>query len=635
MRRLFWRIFAPSIPRRVLAALLSIYLLTYGATAIVVYSSVRASILESDAAALNRLADLKYEQLAELIAALARDLTAWSGLEVMNDLVSGDVDKRVTLTLEALKRLYGLAGDIYAFDGVGKLLASSRPPQKKPIEFSIPASWRDPGGTLVFVDRDKDPATGEEVVVLAVPVFASFDHSYRIGTLVLTQPWPAIAQLISTNDNESALLADKARIRLLAADPADLAGRLPLSPAELFAHGKNDAFVIGRSTPREGAIQNWRLVMLHGSASATGPLRRVAFELLLLGVCLGVPIIFFGRWLSHRLTAPIAALTSVVREIADTDKLDARVPVTSADELGSLARSFNRMTENLERITEERERFVRELAALNQSLEAKIAERTAELEVAIHAQRRLIGDISHEIKSPLARLSMALGLAARSDRADQPRQFARIEKEINSISALASELLTLARLDQAVATPKFVSVPLHRLVKQIIDDAGYEVPNRVRDISLHSKALSVSGNVDLLRRAIENVVRNAIFYTAEGTPITVSLSRSEAAAAQVAVTDCGPGVPEGALQHLFEPFYRVDAARARETGGAGVGLAICQRIVELHGGTVRARNNEPHGLIVTIELPAVIASSKGRSRRTRDAAYSAGTRPEGEKRVTG
>ncbi len=117
-------LFTRSIPRQILVALLSIYLTTYFATAIVVYSGVRASMLESDAAALNHLADLKYDQLGNQIAALATDLTGWSELNVMNDLASGDIDKRVAQALEAAKRLYGLAGEIYAFDAKGTLLAS-------------------------------------------------------------------------------------------------------------------------------------------------------------------------------------------------------------------------------------------------------------------------------------------------------------------------------------------------------------------------------------------------------------------------------------------------------------------------------------------------------------------------------
>jgi len=606
-RRSKWqlqRVFAPSIPRRILAGLLSIYLLTYAATAVVVYTGARVSMLESDAAALNRLADLKYEQLAELLTSLGRDLTAWSELEVMTDLVSGDIDKRVALTLEALRRLYGLPGHVYAFDAAGHLLASSRPAEKAPLALSIPPLWQNPAAGLTFVDEDKDPVSGERVAVLSIPVFAPFDHNYRIGALAFTEPWPAIDKLIATPDSEAVLLADRGEVRLLAADPADSRDHLPLGTAQLYGGGKSDKFVIGRSTPREGLVQSWRLVLLQSAAIGAWPLHRVAIELLLLGLCLSVPIVLFGRWLSHRLTAPIADLTRVVGAIADTDRLDARVPVNSTDELGSLAQSFNRMTDNLERTTNERETFVRELAALNQTLEAKIAERTAELEAAMQAQRRLIGDISHEIKSPLARLSMALGLAERSSGPDRPRQFKRIEREIENISALASELLTLARLDETAARPPVAPVALHRLVKQIIDDAVYEKPGRSADVEFHGRAIAVRGNAELLRRAIENVVRNALFYTTAGTPVTVSLSRKEAGLASLEVADRGPGVPDAALEHLFEPFYRVDAARARETGGAGVGLAICFRVIDLHGGRVRARNADPHGLVVTIELPA-------------------------------
>jgi signal transduction histidine kinase len=601
--------FAQSIPRRILAALLSIYLVTYLTTAVVVYSGVRASILESDATALNHLADLKYEQLSNLIGALARDLTAWSELEVMNDLVSSDIDKRVTLTLEALKRLYGLAGDIYAFDDAGKLLASSKSVQVKALEFHIPSQWQTQEAKLAFVAQDRDPITGDEVVVLSISVFASFDHSYRIGTLVLTYPWPTIQRLLGTAENETALLDKSGDVRILTSNPEDLADRITLTGPQLFERGTSDTFVIGRSTPRDGLIENWRLVMLHRSAAATRPLRWVAFELLLLGLLLGIPIVFFGRWLSHRLTAPIADLTRVVSEIADTEKLDARVPVTSSDELGSLARSFNRMTDSLERTTREREEFVRELAALNQTLEAKIAARTEELEAAIRAQRRLIGDISHEIKSPLARLSMALGLASRSLDADRPRQFARIEKEIDNISALTNELLTLARLDETAVPLKFSRIALDRLIKQIMEDAVYEAPDRARDVTFRGKSVTIAGNADLLRRAIENVVRNAVFYTAAETPIEITLSRTAPGVASIEVADRGAGVPPAALEHLFEPFYRVDAARARETGGAGVGLAICERVVQLHGGAVRARSNYPHGLIVAIDLPMQAAVS--------------------------
>ena len=602
---------ARSIPRRILAALLSIYVATYFATAIVVYSGVRASILEGDAAALNQLADLKYEQLANVIGALATDLTAWSELDVMNDLVSGDIDKRVTHALEALKRLYGLDGEIYAFDAAGKLVASSDGGGVRPGRDRIPAPWEADRTHLTFIDKGEDPMTGGEIVALEIPVFGSFDRNYRIGTLVMTYRWASIERLLFELESGTILVEKGGRPSILAANPKDIADRAGVAPGQAVGAEPGGAFVVGRSVRKSGLVPNWEVVTVQDPASATRPLRWVALDLALLGIFLGLPIVLLGRWLSHKLTEPIADLTRVMREIADTDRLEARAPVTSSDELGSLARSFNRMTDNLERTTREREQFVRDLAALNQTLEAKIAVRTEELEAAVKAQERLIGDISHEIKSPLARLSMALGLARRSAESDRPRQFDRMESEVQSISALASELLTLARLDGAAAPPEFGQIDLGSLIDRIVADAIYEKPGRASDVILRrpDAPVTVIGNADLLGRAIENVVRNAVFYTAEQTKVEIVLSRKAPEIISVAVIDHGPGVPEAAVEHLFEPFYRVDEARARETGGSGIGLAICERVVQLHGGSVRARNNDPHGLIVDIELPAAPAPS--------------------------
>ena len=284
-----------SIPRRILAALLSIYLVTYFATAIFVYSDVRASILESDATALNRLADLKYEQLANQIGALATDLTAWSELEVMNDLASGDIDKRVTQALEASKRLYGLAGDIYAFDAGGRLLAMSGGGHAE----RLPAQWENGGKSLRFIDKHTDPMTQKEIVALSVPVVGTFDQSYRIGTLVLTYPWSSVEALLFGTANttillekgeKGALLEKSGPGKVLAASPPEIVGRVGLRPI-IEDEWEGRGMVGGRSVPRGGLVANWQVLMLHDIADATGSLHWVALKLALLGAALAIPII--------------------------------------------------------------------------------------------------------------------------------------------------------------------------------------------------------------------------------------------------------------------------------------------------------------------------------------------------------
>jgi len=307
--------------------------------------------------------------------------------------------------------------------------------------------------------------------------------------------------------------------------------------------------------------------------------RRSRLRILILLELLSCAGLSYG--VARYLSRPISELRSAASRLAQGD-LTARVGgklADRSDEAAGLVREFDQM-----------------------------AERVADL---IDAQRRLIGDISHEIKSPLARLSVALGLARRTAETYAPRQFDRMERELERLSMLAGELLTLAKLEQTPALTPVATVDLGAVIERVLSDATYESATRMGDIVFHKhdRPLLVSGDEDLLRRAIENVVRNAIFYTSPGTKVEIALSSPDERSAQLEIRDHGPGVPEAALQHLFEPFYRVDQARARKTGGAGVGLSICERAVRLHGGRIVARNASPRGLIVDISLPLADAEA--------------------------
>ncbi len=287
-------------------------------------------------------------------------------------------------------------------------------------------------------------------------------------------------------------------------------------------------------------------------------------------------IICYG--LAWHLTAPIRRLRETTHRLAGGD-LTARVGGKIGqrrDEIADLGREFDRMAERIETL--------------------------------MNAQKRLIRDISHELRSPLARLNVALELARRGcGTSDAAEPLDRIEREAERLNDLIGRLLTLTLLESGAERMDTTRVELSGLVCEIAADADFEAKNTGRSVRiLDSEEIWITGSEELLRRAVENVVRNAVRHTARGTEVEVTLKRSHEGAgtcALIRVRDHGPGVPKEALGRLFQPFYRVADARERLTGGTGIGLAITERAVHLHNGSVEAANHPAGGLVVEINLP--------------------------------
>jgi len=276
-------------------------------------------------------------------------------------------------------------------------------------------------------------------------------------------------------------------------------------------------------------------------------------------------------WLARQLSAPVAGLRATVRQLAGGD-LSARVADRVAgrgDEIGDLARDFNAMA--------------------------------ARLEGLVGSQRRLVRDVSHELRSPLARLRVALELERR--RANGGEALERIEREAGRLDELIGQILTLSRLEAAEAPASDERVDLSSLAAEVADDASFEGASRGVRVALRARpACVVTGEREALRSALENVVRNAVRYTAEGTEVRVGVEH-DGANVVITVRDRGPGAPPEHLDDLFAPFFRLDEARERGRGGAGLGLAIAARAVRLHGGAVAARNHPEGGLEVVLRLP--------------------------------
>ena len=295
-------------------------------------------------------------------------------------------------------------------------------------------------------------------------------------------------------------------------------------------------------------------------------LTRTLLPLLLIG---GLFCYFLARYLA----TPIVNLRGTTQELADGD-LGARVdPALSArrDELGHLGRDFNLMAGRIETL--------------------------------VTAHRRLLTDISHELRSPLARQVVALGLAKRRGNPEVQPALDRIGRETGRINEMIGQLLDLSRVENETESLQTIPINLSSLVKEIAEDADFEARDRKCSVRVDGNGdCTIMGVPDLLRSAIENVVRNGVRHTAEGSEVEIQLSNLDHTAL-ISVRDHGGGVPNSALHDIFQPFYRVEEARDRKSGGTGLGLAIAARAVRLHQGTIEARNAVDGGLIVEVKLP--------------------------------
>jgi two-component system sensor histidine kinase CpxA len=270
---------------------------------------------------------------------------------------------------------------------------------------------------------------------------------------------------------------------------------------------------------------------------------------------------------AYHLTSPVRKLRAT-QDLFGQGDLTARAAIHRKDELGQLASSFNQMADRIQTL--------------------------------LAAERRLLLDISHELRSPLARLGVAVELARSGQ--DREHMLDRIQKEADRLNELVAELLQVTRVEGDPSMQKSETVPLDELLADIVYDSLLEA--KAKDCTLLLKApvaVTLNGDEELIRRAVENVIRNAIRYAPSGTPIDIQLKKT-GDLAEICVRDHGPGVPEESLPRIFDPFYRVDSDRNRLSGGLGLGLAIARRSVELHKGKLTARNANP-GLLVSIELP--------------------------------
>jgi len=285
----------------------------------------------------------------------------------------------------------------------------------------------------------------------------------------------------------------------------------------------------------------------------------------------GLAGLLFSTVLAWNLTRPMRKLRDGFDRVAQGDLSVRLFPAMRRrhDELSEVARDFDSMAERLELL--------------------------------VSAREQLLHDVSHELRSPLARLQLAIGLA-RQNEGNVENSLQRIEHEAGRLDKMIGELLALSRAESN-SLPDEEYFDLYGLVDAVVSDARYEAQIPGVEIVLQASSdvdYTVKGNAELMRRAVDNIVRNALRFSSHGQRVTVVLTRIEQRF-QIEVSDQGPGVEESKLSSIFDPFVRVKSAMSGK--GYGLGLAITRKVVLAHGGQVEARNGEQEGLVITLRIP--------------------------------
>jgi len=295
----------------------------------------------------------------------------------------------------------------------------------------------------------------------------------------------------------------------------------------------------------------------------------------LLGLLFVVTALCF--WLAYHIATPIHSIQSAARRVAQGD-LSARVPHAVSlrrDELAALAMDFDSMVERIETL--------------------------------IRTQRNLLTSVSHELRSPLARLNVSLAVMRKHASEEAVDICERMERDVTRIDALIGQLLTLSRLEAGLSLGERENVNFTLLVQEVVADGDFEAQSLGKSVSLKSSSDIVLETADslALRSACENIVRNAIHFTRPGTEVNVALGVDNTASVRqvfLTVRDQGPGVPKDALQNIFSPFFRINGSGRRKEGN-GLGLAIALQAIRLHHGSITASNLNPEGLEISVRLP--------------------------------
>lgn len=588
-----------TIARKLLLAFFAVFIITYVPTALIVQNAVRAALTRAELDTLSQKAHLKLGGIHAKFEELSIDLQAWAKLDVMNDLVSGDIDKRVKSALENLKKDYALDGEIYAFNTEGVLVASSSGQQGAS---RLPDAWSHAAG-VKFVDKHPNPHGEGDVVALTVPIMSAFSAGYRLGSLVIAYPWAEVQSLLS----DKALLLDHrdSPDSVSSSEKEQQSGKPPISPGHsdlLVLLGSTLNFPVPEASLRSlahnegwlqiadrqylfnsvwensGLLSGWQVVVLHEPDTLNQTINSVALKLAALCAVLALPLTLAISWLANRLTAPLRELTRFVTSITETNDLSKRLTLRSHDESGVLADAFNQMTANLESASRDQQRLVQELKRFTEELENKVAERTRELTLSnfelirtlenlkaaqsqlIHQEKmaslgQLVAGVAHELNNPIGFIYA---------------NFPHLEEYVNTLLRLLDELRRLPvpvdaqkRMEvlYAEADLEYLRDDLVRIIQ-----SGKSGADRVREIVASLRSFSHLGEAELKLASLE-----------KGMDDTLALLKHQLKTRDIKVErDYQLGVPvlcrPGQLNQVFMNILSNAIQASKEQGVISVGI---------------------------------------------------------------
>lgn len=642
-----------SLARKLLLALIGIFLVTYLSISLIVLGNVRIRLQDSARESLELLATEKQHAMQHDLLDEATNLRAWVRLDVMNDLVTDDVDGRIARALVEMRRQYRDVEDIYAFNARGKLIATSFSP---PIaDRGLPAVWKPrPGHDVTFLDKHANPYGKGDIVALSVPARASYRSEDVVGTLVIAFPWNRIEEMLHAPSATILVLGDGGKI--LYDDTGHLIGTTDIAalggrPALLPLAGQNHVAGYSQSHAHE-VTPRWQVIAFKSYDDAMAPIHDFTRLVLLWALGLGGPTGLLLYWLSRRFIRPIVTLTDTALAISHSTDLTRRVEVTTNDEVGVLREAFNYMIARLQQTFEERTRVADELERLNRTLEKRVRERTDRLVHAnenleetlarlksaqsqlVHSEKmaalgQLVAGVAHELNNPISSIYANLPIletyigrltalidaccacalsaddtgriASAKDEMDYDFIREDIAKIITSarngagrVKEIVLSLRNFSRLDEA----EIKEVRLEDGLDSTLALLAHQTRNRIRVEKNYRLNVAVGCHAGQMNQVFMNLLANAIQAIQDEGTITID-TEADGDYAVVRIADTGTGIPKQHLENIFDPFFTT-----KKIGeGTGLGLSISYGIVEKHHGRIAVSSTPGKGAVFTLYLP--------------------------------